>query len=89
MKMKVDFNNCRPSDACPDGEEARCVCGGLVARLVAEGVELKCRRCRRIIVVPLLEGRAGAAPTTAREGRAGAAPTITMEGRAGRGRPRR
>jgi hypothetical protein len=54
MKVKVDFNNCRPSESCPEGEEARCVCGGLVARLVAEGVELKCRRCRRILVVPLL-----------------------------------
>jgi hypothetical protein len=53
MKLKVDFNNCRPAEPCAAGEEARCLCGGLVARLVDGGVELKCRRCRRILVVPL------------------------------------
>lgn len=33
----------------------RCLCGSLLARLVADGVELKCRKCKRRIVVPLLE----------------------------------
>jgi len=31
----------------------RCCCGSLLARIVAEGVELKCRRCKRQIVVPI------------------------------------
>jgi hypothetical protein len=31
----------------------RCHCGSLLARLVPEGVELKCRRCKRHMVVPL------------------------------------
>ncbi|HBA39509.1 MAG TPA: hypothetical protein DCZ05_07150 [Deltaproteobacteria bacterium] len=31
----------------------RCICGSLLARLVSEGVELKCRRCKRHIIVPL------------------------------------
>lgn len=39
-----------------DGATAfRCLCGSLLARLVPEGVELKCRRCRRRIIVPLTE----------------------------------
>jgi len=32
----------------------RCLCGSLLARLVPNGVELKCRKCKRQIVVPLL-----------------------------------
>ena len=53
MKLKVDINNARASEAAAEGEQVRCLCGGMVARLVAGGVELKCRRCRRILVVPL------------------------------------
>ena len=29
----------------------RCLCGSLLARYVPGGVELKCRRCKRTIVV--------------------------------------
>jgi hypothetical protein len=36
-------------DAC----DARCLCGSLLARLIAQGVELKCRRCKRVVVLPL------------------------------------
>jgi phage FluMu protein Com len=32
--------------------ELRCECGNLLARLTEEGVELKCRRCKRIVVIP-------------------------------------
>lgn len=31
----------------------RCCCGNLLARLVAEGVELKCRRCKRQVILPI------------------------------------
>lgn len=31
----------------------RCCCGSLLARLVPDGVELKCRRCKRQIIIPL------------------------------------
>jgi phage FluMu protein Com len=31
----------------------RCGCGNLLARVVADGVEIKCRRCKRYVVVPL------------------------------------
>jgi phage FluMu protein Com len=55
---KTDLGRCWPGccDA-PGGvgsdDELRCECGCLLARLVANGLELKCRRCRRIIVIPL------------------------------------
>ncbi len=35
-----------------DGDVFRCVCGSLLARLVLGGVELKCRRCKRTVVIP-------------------------------------
>ncbi|AUX23110.1 hypothetical protein SOCEGT47_036290 [Sorangium cellulosum] len=31
----------------------RCDCGSMLARLVPGGIELKCRRCKRVVVVPL------------------------------------
>jgi hypothetical protein len=45
-------------------EDCRCLCGSLVARIVDGGVELKCRRCRRMLLVPIEaagpgRGRAG------------------------------
>jgi hypothetical protein len=36
-----------------DGEPLRCHCGNLLARLVPEGVEIKCRRCKRKVLIPL------------------------------------
>ena len=44
--------SCR-GDRRRDASECRCVCGSLVARWVPAGVELKCRRCKRSIVLPL------------------------------------
>jgi phage FluMu protein Com len=37
-------------------EEARCDCGHLVARLLTAGVELKCKRCKRLVVIPYTAG---------------------------------
>jgi hypothetical protein len=37
----------------PAPDDCRCLCGNLLARLVAGGVELKCRRCKRTVVIPL------------------------------------
>ena len=34
----------------------RCLCGSMLARLVPEGVEIKCRRCRRQVIIPLDTG---------------------------------
>ncbi len=32
--------------------ETRCECGQLVAILRPEGVELKCKRCKRLVLIP-------------------------------------
>ena len=51
--------------SCPDigasrpSEDCRCLCGRLVARIVREGIELKCRRCKRTMRVALAGGRPG------------------------------
>jgi hypothetical protein len=41
--------------------DCRCLCGSLLARLVRDGVELRCRRCKRTVVVPLSPGWPGEA----------------------------
>lgn len=38
----------RPSAA----GECRCCCGSLLARRTEGGIELKCRRCKRTLIVP-------------------------------------
>lgn len=40
------------------GEAHRCTCGSLLARLVPGGVELKCRRCKRIAVLAFAQVQA-------------------------------
>ncbi|WP_437339185.1 hypothetical protein [Sorangium sp. So ce394] len=34
-------------------EAVRCDCGSMLARHVAGGIELKCRRCKRVVVIPI------------------------------------
>jgi hypothetical protein len=29
----------------------RCECGNLLAKIVARGIEVKCRRCKRVVVI--------------------------------------
>jgi phage FluMu protein Com len=36
--------------------ELRCDCGSLLARLVAGELELKCRRCKRVLTLRVPEG---------------------------------
>jgi phage FluMu protein Com len=38
--------------ACHEGA-LRCHCGNLLARVVPGGVEIKCRRCKRTVVISL------------------------------------
>ena len=38
------------STAC-DPPETRCACGRLLARMTDAGIELKCTRCRRVVVI--------------------------------------
>ncbi|WP_433937096.1 hypothetical protein AB3662_20885 [Sorangium cellulosum] len=50
-----------PGDGCAhcgvpghaDRDTMRCDCGSLLARHVAGGIELKCRRCKRVVVIPI------------------------------------
>jgi phage FluMu protein Com len=35
----------------------RCLCGSMLARLVRGGVELKCRRCKRQVIIALERNR--------------------------------
>jgi phage FluMu protein Com len=38
-------------DASKDEADVRCGCGSLLARRRDEGVEIKCRRCKRVLVI--------------------------------------
>jgi phage FluMu protein Com len=51
--------------------DCRCLCGSLLARVVAGGVELRCRRCKRTVVVPLEPDTSTRAAAAARVRRAG------------------
>lgn len=42
----------RASDDADTGA-LRCCCGSLLARIVDSSVELKCRRCKRVVLLPL------------------------------------
>jgi phage FluMu protein Com len=35
-----------------DCGETRCACGQLIAKVRGQGLELKCKRCKRIIIIP-------------------------------------
>ena len=50
----MDERNSRPNRA-----ELRCDCGSLMARVTAHGVELKCRRCKRLVLLAADQLRAG------------------------------
>lgn len=32
--------------------ETRCECGQLIAKVCGQGLELKCKRCKRIVIIP-------------------------------------
>ena len=32
--------------------DCRCACGSLMAKITPQGVEIKCRRCKRLQVIP-------------------------------------
>lgn len=42
-----------PTPPCCAGDELRCGCGSLLARMVGASVELKCRRCKRVWRIPV------------------------------------
>lgn len=56
MNHKTDASEaCCPKSECQSCcDEMRCCCGSLLARFVPGGVELKCRRCKRTILLNLM-----------------------------------
>lgn len=38
-----------------DNKDLRCFCGSLISRVSKRGIELKCRRCKRVHIIPLSE----------------------------------
>jgi phage FluMu protein Com len=45
--------------AIPYSPEARCHCGQLVAKVSDNGIELKCKRCKRLILLPFSSLKSG------------------------------
>jgi hypothetical protein len=41
-----------PASHPADCGETRCECGQLIAKVCGQGLELKCKRCKRIMVIP-------------------------------------
>ncbi len=35
----------------PAGDQCRCHCGSMLARVVAQGLELKCRKCKSLVLI--------------------------------------
>ena len=40
-----------PARMIPNQDQCRCSCGSLLARVVAEGLELKCRKCKSLVLI--------------------------------------
>jgi len=53
MGPRSEHNRAKNGDAAKQSTAFRCCCGSLLARVVEDGVELKCRRCKRHVIVPL------------------------------------
>jgi hypothetical protein len=49
----LDMCECEhsPGEVCADASDIRCACGSLIARKVPRGYELKCRRCKRTLLL--------------------------------------
>ncbi len=58
VRLEASAAGSAPGARLCDGSchDLRCGCGSLLARRVQEGVELKCRRCKRTLVLPLGDG---------------------------------
>lgn len=49
---------------CSQGNETRCECGQLIAKVREQGLELKCKRCKRIVVIPFTAIEGWTVPST-------------------------
>jgi len=49
--MNIDERNGNKKKA-NSSNETRCECGHLIAKIRGENLELKCKRCKRIVAIP-------------------------------------
>ena len=49
-----------------DSEDYRCLCGSLMAKITPLGVEIKCRKCKRIQLIPNSQVSFEVAPSSAK-----------------------
>jgi hypothetical protein len=52
----------------PSCDEMRCMCGHLIAKWRKIGIELKCKRCKHLVVIPFEAIKREASPPTALRG---------------------
>jgi phage FluMu protein Com len=43
--------------------DCRCACGNLLARLTPRGIEVKCRRCKRVVLLTVESDRDASEPS--------------------------
>jgi phage FluMu protein Com len=57
------------SQAIAEVSETRCECGQLIAKVRGQALELKCKRCKRIVIIPFntIEGWTATSSRTAHE----------------------
>lgn len=53
---EIQCPHCRRETIRREGDSLRCACGSLLGRSVLSGLELKCRRCRRTVVLAWIKG---------------------------------
>ena len=58
---KTSVHNPACSKRSHDSAELRCGCGCLLARFLADEIELKCRRCKRMVIVSVVHDNNGRA----------------------------
>lgn len=63
LELVLNFNLSRSMNKRPCHEMC-CLCGRLVARWEKSGIELKCKRCKRIVVVRVEGTQSGRLPRT-------------------------
>jgi hypothetical protein len=51
MSAEREKNESAPASEQSDAHDRRCGCGKLAARVTTQGVEIKCSRCKRVIIV--------------------------------------
>jgi hypothetical protein len=54
---RSDCESGEPHSLALEGDELRCPCGSLLAKRVGEHLELKCRRCKRTLLVQIISVR--------------------------------